>query len=148
MTAACHTIGPHRLFLGDAYAIRPTLGWFDADVMDPPYLFDNSGGGAFRKSRGAADQIVAEALDQGFDHTIINPLLTGAVAGLIAEFGWARAALRFSGQAGPWQAARTIEAGERDRAAIVCPAQTGATECCATCALCWNSQRSIGFGRH
>ena len=22
------------LYLGDAYAIRPTLGWFDADVMD------------------------------------------------------------------------------------------------------------------
>ena len=39
-------IGPHRLYHGDAYAIRPTLGWMDADVMDPPYLFDNSGGGS------------------------------------------------------------------------------------------------------
>ena len=66
------------LYLGDAYAIRPTLGWMDADVMDPPYLFDNSGGGAFRKARGASDQIVAEQLDQGFDHRIVNPLLCGA----------------------------------------------------------------------
>lgn len=45
-------IGPHRLYHGDAYQIRPTLGFFDADVLDPPYKFDNSGGGAFRKARG------------------------------------------------------------------------------------------------
>lgn len=79
MTAPTAHIGPHRLFLGDAYAIRPTLGFFDADVMDPPYLFDNSGGGTFRKSRIGANLIVEEALDQGFDHTIINPLLCGGV---------------------------------------------------------------------
>lgn len=72
------TIGAATLYLGDAYAIRPTLGWMDADVMDPPYLFDNSGGGAYRAARGASDQIVAEGLDQGFDHAIINPLLCGA----------------------------------------------------------------------
>lgn len=72
------TIGPATLYLGDAYAIRPTLGWMDADVLDPPYAFNNSGGGAFRKARGASDQIVAEELDQGFDQTIINPLLCGA----------------------------------------------------------------------
>lgn len=72
-------IGPHRLYFGDAYAIRPTLGGFAADIMDPPYAFDNSGGGAFRKARGASDQIVDEELDRGFDHSIINPLLTGAV---------------------------------------------------------------------
>lgn len=68
-------IGPHRLYCGDAYAIRPTLGWMDADVMDPPYKFDNSGGGAWRKARGASDQIVDEGLTEGFDHAIINPLL-------------------------------------------------------------------------
>lgn len=71
-------IGNARLIRGDAYRIRPTLGWFDADIMDPPYLFDNSGGGAYRAARGASDQIVAEGLDQGFDHAIINPLLCGA----------------------------------------------------------------------
>lgn len=72
-------IGCATLYLGDAYSIRPTLGWFDADIMDPPYLFNNSGGGAFRKARGASDQIVADGLDRGFDHSIINPLLCGAV---------------------------------------------------------------------
>ena len=72
-------IGNARLILGDAYAIRPTLGWFDVDIMDPPYAFNNSGGGAFRAARGASDQIVAELLDKGFDQTIMNPLLCGAV---------------------------------------------------------------------
>ena len=72
-------IGPHRLYHGDAYAIRPTLGWFDVDCMDPQYEFDNSGGGAFRKARGASDQIVSEGLDQGFDHRIINSLQCGAL---------------------------------------------------------------------
>lgn len=72
-------IGPATLYLGDAYAIRPALGWMDADVMDPPYLFNNSGGGAFRAARGASDQIVAEGLDRGFDHSIIDPARSGAV---------------------------------------------------------------------
>ena len=72
-------IGPHQLYLGDAYAIRPTLGWFDAEVMDPPYLFDNSGGGAYRAARGASDQIVEERLDRGFDHAIIDPAHAGAL---------------------------------------------------------------------
>lgn len=73
------TIGPATLYLGDAYKIRPTLGFFEADLMDPPYRFNNSGGGAFRKARGASDQIVAEGLDKGFDPSIINPELSGAV---------------------------------------------------------------------
>ncbi|WP_031318435.1 DNA modification methylase [Blastomonas sp. CACIA14H2] len=73
------TIGPHRLYLGDAYAIRPTLGWMDADVTDPPYEFRAEGGGEYRKARnGNMDQIVREQLHKGFDHRIINPLLCGA----------------------------------------------------------------------
>lgn len=79
MTCERVQIGSATLYLGNAYELRPTLGRFDADVMDPPYKFDNSGGGSFRKSRIGADRIVEEKLDQGFDHTIINPLLTGAV---------------------------------------------------------------------
>ena len=77
MTTA-HTIGPHRLYLGDAYALLPGLGRFDAIVTDPPYAFNNSGGGAFRKARGASDQIIAEGLTEGFDHSLINPLMVGA----------------------------------------------------------------------
>jgi site-specific DNA-methyltransferase (adenine-specific) len=72
-------IGPHTLYHGDAYAIRPGLGFFDAEFMDPPYRFDNRGGGAFRKSRTGADMIVQEGLDQGFALSIINPMRAGAV---------------------------------------------------------------------
>lgn len=73
------SIGPHRLYLGDAYTIRPTLGWMDADVMDPPYAFDNSGGGTFRKTREGANRIVEEGLDRGFDRSIIDASRSGAV---------------------------------------------------------------------
>lgn len=72
-------IGPATLYLGDAYQIRPALGWMDADIMDPPYLFNNSGGGAWVAARGASAQIVAERIDRGFDHAIIDPSRCGAV---------------------------------------------------------------------
>lgn len=78
MTTIAH-IGPHCLILGNAYTMLPTLGWFDALCMDPPYLFSNSGGGAYRAARGASDQIVAEGLDQGFDPAIIDAAQCGAV---------------------------------------------------------------------
>ncbi len=73
-------IGPHRLFFGDAYAIRPQLGRFDADVLDPPYLIRASGGGKYRKRRPMMDRLIAEGLHQGFDMAIINPLLASSVA--------------------------------------------------------------------
>ena len=67
------------LYLGDAYAIRPTLGWMSCDMMDPPYLIETSGGGMFRSSSTTMDEIADMGIDQGFDHSIINPLLCGAV---------------------------------------------------------------------
>lgn len=66
------------LYCGDAYAIRPTLGWMDADCMDPPYEFRAEGGGHYRKSRATMDQILEQDLAAGFDHGVINPLLCGA----------------------------------------------------------------------
>lgn len=72
-------IGLATLYLGDAYTIRPTLGWFDADVFDPPYAFKASGGGSYRKSRTTMDEIVEQGLADGFELTIVNPLLCGAV---------------------------------------------------------------------
>lgn len=72
------TIGPATLHLGDAYAIRPTLGFHDADVMDPPYLFRATGAGNYRKRRPMFVQIVASDLHRGFDMSIVNPLLCGA----------------------------------------------------------------------
>lgn len=70
------------------------------------------------------------------------------IALLIAEAGWARAAIRFSGAPHEVGAARVVGPGEIDPGAILCPAQTGATDCCATCALCWQSPRSIAFRKH
>ncbi|WIW89311.1 site-specific DNA-methyltransferase [Sphingobium sp. V4] len=67
------------LYLADAYALLPRLGWVDAIVTDPPYEFNTSGGGSFREQRGHTDQIAEEGLDQGFDHSIINSLLCGSV---------------------------------------------------------------------
>lgn len=73
------TIGPATLYLGNAYEIRPTLGWMDAEVMDPPYLLETSGGGKFRADRPYLDEITEQGLDRDFDHTVINPLLCGSV---------------------------------------------------------------------
>lgn len=73
------TIGGATLYHGDCYQILPTLGWLPVLCMDPPYKFRTAGGGAFREQRGHTDQIAAEGLDQGFDYSIINPLLCGSV---------------------------------------------------------------------
>jgi site-specific DNA-methyltransferase (adenine-specific) len=72
-------IGNATLYLGDAYEILPTLGWFDVLVTDPPYVFDNLGGGQFRADRPHFDAIVDQDLDKGFDHKIINALMCGSV---------------------------------------------------------------------
>lgn len=72
-------IGPATLYLGDAYAIRPTLGFFDADVLDPPFLYNAVGAGKHRKVRHATKAILAEDMASGFDHQIISPLWSGAV---------------------------------------------------------------------
>lgn len=73
------TIGRATLYLGDAYAILPTLGWIDVLVTDPPYEFRAEGGGMYRAARKGMDQIIDEGLANGFDHSIINPLLCGSV---------------------------------------------------------------------
>jgi hypothetical protein len=57
-----------------------------------------------------------------------------------------RFAIRFSGLDGPMLGSQLQP--EADAQAIPCPAQTGATDCCATCGLCWHSRRSISFARH
>ena len=72
-------IGNATLYLADAYKLLPSLGWFDVLVTDPPYEFRAEGGGHYRQSRQGMDQIIEEELADGFDHTIINPLLCGAV---------------------------------------------------------------------
>lgn len=73
------TIGPAKLYLGNSYEIRGSIGWHDCDCEDPPYDFDNEGGGKWRKDRPAGRQMIDEGLTDGFEHTIINPLLCGSV---------------------------------------------------------------------
>lgn len=72
------TFGPATLYLGDAYAIRPTLGWMDCDCLDPPYLFRAEGAGHYRKRRPNMDELLAQDLHRGYDMNIVNPLLCGA----------------------------------------------------------------------
>jgi hypothetical protein len=59
-----------------------------------------------------------------------------------------RCVIRFSGQPKARPAAVTVTRDDEAGAAIVCPAQTGRTACCGTCALCWSTDRTIAFLRH
>lgn len=69
----------------------------------------------------------------------------GSAVFALAMDDWDRFAVRFSGAAGKLWASRI---GHDDPDAVACPAQTGASECCASCMLCIHSQRSISFARH
>lgn len=55
--------------------------------------------------------------------------------------------MRFSGLDAPTDGSVVIERGDATEH-VVCPAQTGGAECCATCALCFNSDITIAFWRH
>lgn len=58
-----------------------------------------------------------------------------------------RAVFRFSGHDGPTYGSVVVDTADQT-GHLICPAQTGGTECCATCALCWHSTRTIAFLRH
>lgn len=72
-------IGNATLYLGDGYEIAPKLGVMDGFVSDPQYKFETSGGGQYRKKRKCLEEIIAQGLDQGFDHSIMNTMLYKAV---------------------------------------------------------------------
>lgn len=60
---------------------------------------------------------------------------------------WDRWAIRFSGAGFQELGSEVVDRAE-DTSHLICPAQTGKTDCCATCALCWQSERTIAFLRH
>src|SRR3546814_10860784 len=60
MIVRSEIVGRATLYLGDAYAILPTLGWFDVVCTDPPYAFETTGGGKFRAARRHTDRIRSE----------------------------------------------------------------------------------------
>jgi hypothetical protein len=64
----------------------------------------------------------------------------------VAANQWDRFAVRFSGMRGEVMASQLMP--DDDPMAIPCPAQTEATDCCATCGLCWHTDRSIAFAKH
>lgn len=84
-----------------------------------------------------------------FGYTARDPFQDeiGVAVRRMAMAQWDRFAIRFSGLDAPKFGAVTIERGAASEH-VICPAQTGKTECCATCALCWQSKRSIAFLRH
>lgn len=55
--------------------------------------------------------------------------------------------IRFSGWNGPTDGSVVVDSAEESEH-LVCPAQTGKTDCCATCAFCWHSDRTVAFLRH
>ena len=63
---------------------------------------------------------------------------------------WDRFAVRFSGAGGEGSAntIRRMPAAPRVAEGIVCPAQTGRTDCCGTCGLCWGTRRNVAFIVH
>lgn len=69
----------------------------------------------------------------------------------LTESSWERFAIRFSRvEPGP-QHSIVVDADPGLPDVIVCPAQTGATEACATCGLCWAAaarEKTIAFLRH
>ena len=54
--------------------------------------------------------------------------------------------IRFSGALGAMGS--LVIANEAASVHVLCPAQTGKTDCCGTCGLCWTMQRPIEFVRH
>lgn len=62
---------------------------------------------------------------------------------------WDRFAIRFSGAKKLERSAITVvHAEDVPPDAIPCPQQSGKTQCCGACALCWQSERRIAFLQH
>lgn len=78
----------------------------------------------------------------------------GAKIADLTENRWDRFAIRFSSDSPEPQGATTIwrkPEGSTVAEGIVCPAQTDATACCATCGLCWSAgakNKTIVFVGH
>lgn len=75
----------------------------------------------------------------------------GDLVSNIAKLRWDRFAVRISNGCGNERTTETVYSAALSgsvNGGIVCPVQTGKTECCATCALCWQTQSKIVFLAH
>jgi hypothetical protein len=83
-----------------------------------------------------------------FGYTARDDMIGAELRQLVAE-QWDRFAVRSSNAKIPGMPASVVIRSEADRGgAIVCPAQTGKSDCCGTCALCWSTTRTIAFLEH
>jgi hypothetical protein len=69
-----------------------------------------------------------------------------ALAALNREFP-ERCRIRFSGTADGGEGSLVIKS-EAESRHVICPAQTDKTACCATCAFCWTSSKTVEFLEH
>lgn len=53
-----------------------------------------------------------------------------------------RCVIRFSGRDS------LVIASPAESQHVLCPVQTGKTDCCGTCGLCWTMSRPVEFVRH
>lgn len=72
-----------------------------------------------------------------------------AIARTKEDYG-RRFSIRWSNGEGPFDCAVPVPVRAVDESvnAIVCPEQTGATAACATCGLCWGTDRNVAFIEH
>ena len=98
MTRRVETIGDCTLYLGDCRDILPTLGKVDAVVTDPPYEFETAGAGVFRTTRKNMDEIQAQGLADGFDHSILSACQFGAAVVFAHNDQWAALLPHLAGQ--------------------------------------------------
>jgi hypothetical protein len=96
-----------------------------------------------------ADALARHAGLRVFGFTARDPAAdpVGRALRQLTDTAWDRFAIRFSGADLPEKSSHVIEPGA-STASIVCPAQRGLTDCCATCAFCWQSTRPVAFLRH
>jgi hypothetical protein len=79
----------------------------------------------------------------------MDDAIADALRSLARDVGWSRFAMRFSNGPFPLRSTVTIESvRQKPVGALVCPEQTGKTESCSTCALCWQSEKRIAFLQH
>lgn len=73
----------------------------------------------------------------------------GAAVHGLASTNWDRFAVRHSASVSAERTAVTVDTPDQaPEGAVVCPAQTGQTQCCATCGLCWQTTKAIAFVMH
>jgi hypothetical protein len=84
-----------------------------------------------------------------FGYTARQPFTDsiGVALNRLVQLNTERFALRFSGLDLPRNGSVVVDRPEETEH-LICPAQLKKTDCCATCALCWHSDRTIAFLRH